>query len=339
MTRARTATAGPGLVVGVIGAGAMARTHLPAWLALGARVTVLSARDGAAVLADRYRAEGVTVARDLDDLLHRSTVIDVCTPTPEHRPLALAAIRAGRSVVCEKPLALTGADAAEIARAAEEAGVLLFPAHVVRYFPAYAALAGAVARGELGPPSALRFTRSGAHPGRASWFADPASSGGVLMDFMIHDMDCARWVAGEVVRVRAGVRSRPPGAGGTPLVQGAAVLTHASGAVSRVYGTWGRGDLPFRTTFRVTGPGGVREHDSAAGGQPAPGPADGPYLAQLRDFTTALAGGPPPRVSPGDGVAAVRIAAAAVLSSRTGESVDLVDGHPVARGGGVRPTG
>ncbi|MFJ4771172.1 Gfo/Idh/MocA family protein [Streptomyces uncialis] len=342
--------AGPrGLVVGLLGAGAMARAHLPAWLALGARITVLSASGRAAELARTYQDRGVTVARDLGELLSGCDIVDICTPTPSHRELALAAIAAGRPVVCEKPLALTTEDAALVARTAEAAGVPLFPAHVVRYFPAYAAAAGAVAAGRIGTPSVLRFTRGGAYPVWAPWFADPALSGGILVDQMIHDMDFARLLAGEVVRVHARVRvgrftdGGGPDRPGHPTASGTALLTHASGAVSRLLGVWGRPGLPFRTTFRVSGPDGVLEHDSTAGaaGAPAGGrdveaPAGGsdaeapgsalaesPYLTQLREFAAAVAGGPPPGVSAWDGVAAVRIATAAAESARTGKPVEL----------------
>ncbi|MGX2993220.1 Gfo/Idh/MocA family protein [Streptomyces sp. JNUCC 64] len=328
--RATDAEVARGLVVGLLGAGAMARAHLPGWLALGARVVVLSAGGGAAALADRHRDAGVTTARDLDDLLARCAVVDVCAPTPAHRPLALAAIRAGRPVVCEKPLALTAEDAEEVARAAEDAGVPLFPAHVVRYFPAYAAAAEAVARGDVGTPASLRFTRGGAFPAWAPWFADPERSGGVLMDLMIHDLDFARLVAGEVTEVSAGLTERPATAPDGPLMEGTAVLTHASGAVSRVHALWGHPDLPFRTGFRITGPGGVLEHDSGTpdgSGETSPEPdgpsAESPYLTQLREFAVALAGGPPPRVSARDGVAAVRLATAAARSARTGRPVRL----------------
>ncbi|WP_406402525.1 Gfo/Idh/MocA family protein [Streptomyces uncialis] len=275
MTEPVNGTAGPtgprDLVVGLLGAGAMARAHLPAWLALGARVTVLSVSGRAAELARPYQDRGVTVARDLGELLGGCDIVDICTPTPSHRELALAAIAAGRPVVCEKPLALTTEDAALVARTAEAAGVPLFPAHVVRYFPAYAAAARAVAAGRIGTPSALRFTRAGAYPVWAPWFADPALSGGILVDQMIHDMDFARLLAGEVVRVHARVRvgrftdGDGPDRPGHPTASGTALLTHASGAVSRLLGVWGRPGLPFRTTFRVSGPDGVLEHDSTAG--------------------------------------------------------------------------
>ncbi|MYW63375.1 Gfo/Idh/MocA family oxidoreductase [Streptomyces sp. SID8379] len=327
------------LDVGLIGAGGIARAHLPAWTALGARVAILSTDGNAEKLAARYPDHDVSVARSLPELLDRSALVDLCTPTFTHHRLALDAIAAGKHVVCEKPLALTVAEAREMAAAAEAAGVLLFPAHVVRYFPAYAALAESVAAGGIGDPAVLRFTRSGCFPVWAPWFADPSLSGGILVDQMIHDLDFARLLAGEVVRVHAQVRGHQgPGAQPGDVTTGTAVLTHASGAVSHVLGVWGPPDLRFRTTFRVAGPDGILEHDSTAHtgfrvlaqgertrGEGIPGSpmTESPYLTELREFAAAVSGGAAPRVSARDGVEAVRIAVAAAESARSGDPVEL----------------
>lgn len=326
------------LTVGLIGAGGMAGVHLPGWIAVGARVVVYAADGRAPALAARYADRGVAAVGSLDELLAGCDVVDICTPTFTHRELALAGVAAGRHVVCEKPLALTVADAADMIGAAERAGVLLLPAHVVRYFGEYHALATAVAGGAVGTPAVLRFTRSAAYPVWSSWFADPALSGGILMDQMIHDMDFARLLAGPVVRVYAQARghlSAPAPAGS--VAAATAVLTHASGAVSHLHGVWGPPDMPFRTSFRVAGPGGALEHDSAdtapfrvlAGGGPGGSgippvsDAESPYTTELRDFAAAIVGGTAPRVTAADGLAAVRLAVAAAESARTGKPVDL----------------
>ncbi|MBF8193877.1 Gfo/Idh/MocA family oxidoreductase [Nonomuraea sp. K274] len=335
------------LDVGLLGAGGIARAHLPAWLALGARVTVLSTDGHARPLAERYADHGVEAVDSMDALLASGSIIDVCTPTHTHKELTLAAIAAGRHVVCEKPLALSVADAEEMVAAAETAGVRLFPAHVVRYFPEYAALAEAVAEGAVGEPAVLRFTRSGRYPVWSPWFADPELSGGILIDQMIHDFDFARLLAGEVVRVHAQSRGhlRTP-VEPESVAAATAVLTHASGAITHVHGVWGLPDTQFRTTFRIAGPNGVLHHDSLrtkafrvvaqghrAEGEGIPGTdlAESPFLAELRDFAAAVAGGPEPRVSAADGLAAVRIAAAAAESARTGESVEIEGGELVSR--------
>ncbi|MEV6751302.1 Gfo/Idh/MocA family oxidoreductase [Streptomyces sp. NPDC051214] len=329
------------LHIGLIGAGGIARAHLPGWLELGARVSVHTVDGSAEKLAAEYEGRGVTAVAGLDELLADCAAVDICTPTPTHKDLALAAVAAGRHVICEKPLALNVRDAEEIAAAAEAAGVRLHPAHVVRYFPAYATMQQAVARGELGNLAVLRFTRGGARPQWAPWFGDPALSGGVIMDLMVHDIDIARWIAGDVVRVHAQTRGieHATGDARAEVVSATAVLTHASGAISHITGLWGLPDQRFRTTFRVAGGDGLLQHDSttvpgyritaqgvraANEGIPSSPMTESPYLSELRDFAASWEeGGPEPRVGARDGIEAVRIAEAAVESSRTGRAVEL----------------
>lgn len=329
------------LHIGLIGAGGIARAHLPGWLELGARVSLHTVDGSAEKLAAEYAGRGVTAVAGLDELLADCTAVDICTPTPTHRELALAAIAEGRHVICEKPLALNARDAEEIAAAAEAAGVRLHPAHVVRYFPAYAAMQQAVERGELGDLAVLRFTRGGARPQWAPWFGDPALSGGVIMDLMVHDIDIARWIAGDVVRVHAQTRGveHATGDARSEVVSATAVLTHASGAISHITGLWGLPDQKFRTTFRVAGGDGLLRHDStsvpgyritaqgvraANEGIPSSPMTESPYLSELREFAASWEeGGPEPRVGARDGIEAVRIAEAAVESSRTGRAVEI----------------
>ncbi|GGV58518.1 dehydrogenase [Streptomyces longisporoflavus] len=330
--------------IALIGAGGIARAHLPGWLELGARVGVYTVDGSAEKLAAEYAGHDVVAAASLGELLADCTAVDICTPTPTHKELALAAVAAGRHVICEKPLALNASDAEEIAAAAEAAGVRLHPAHVVRYFPAYAAMRRAVGSGDLGDLAVLRFTRGGARPQWAPWFADPAQSGGVIMDLMVHDIDIARWIAGDVVRVHAQTRGVEHATGGTQaeVVSATAVLTHASGVISHITGLWGLPDQQFRTTFRIAGSHGLLRHDStsvpgyritaqgvraANEGIPSSPMTESPYLSELREFAASWQeGGGEPRVSARDGIEAVRIAEAAVESSRTGRAVELRTG-------------
>ena len=162
--------------------------------------------------------------------------------------IVAAAAAAGLPVVCEKPLALTWVEAEAMAATCADAGVALFPAHVVRYFPPYFAAAQAVGSGRIGRLTGLRLSRRSAAPERA-WFADRARSGGIVMDQLIHDIDYARWVAGEVVTAYASIED-----GALPAQQRASVtLTHAGGAVSRLTGEWGGPDVAFATSFVLTG--------------------------------------------------------------------------------------
>jgi len=321
------------LRVGMIGAGGIARVHMEAWRALGVSVEVYST-DGGEALAAEY---GITHVATLEDLLDRVDLVDIVTPSSTHRRVALAAINAGRHVICEKPLAATSADAIEITRAARRAGVQVYPAHVVRYFPEYEALKASIDTGVIGDPAVLRFTRAGEAPRADSWFFDEADGGGLVLDQMIHDLDQARWLAGEVGTVYAVQNPATVDGRVAPIVTAHVILTHVSGAISYVQGFWGPPGLTFRTSVDVAGSGGLLGYESpddgavrvdvpfaAAEGDYLPGTrhADDPYARELRDFAEALAGGPTPRVGLEDGILAVALAEAAQAS--------IVSGRPVA---------
>ena len=315
------------LSIGLIGAGGITHVHIPAWLALGARVTVYSLQ-GSADVALHY---GIEVADSLDDLLERSDIVDICTPTPTHYRLAERALRAGKHVICEKPIALTEEDATALANLAALVGKQLHPAHVVRYFPEYALARHRVAAGQIGEPAILRFSRIGEFPTWSSWFADSSQSGGIVLDQMIHDLDIARWIAGEVTEVYA-VKSSARGCETAQVV-----LTHEGGALSYVTGVWGTAGTTFATSFSIAGSKGVLTHDSRTdvslrfdlgaplAGEPSMRPdtsfGESPYLTELREFVMAISAGVTPRVGIDDATRAVALAVAANESIASGQSV------------------
>lgn len=318
--------------VGLVGAGGIARAHLPAWLSLGVDVVVHSEDDQAPALV--RDAGGGRVVDGLQQLLAEADVVDVCTPTPTHRALVEAAAAAGRHVVCEKPLGRTAEDAAVMVAACARAGVRLLPAHVVRFFPEYALLRERVLAGDVGQVAVQRFTRIGSRPVRA-WFHDPEQSGGIIVDQMIHDLDIARWLAGEVTSVFARQSTGGPDSSTAAQV----TMTHADGAISTAFGGWAAPGTRFRTSFMVAGTGGYLEHDSdtrsplrtdvpqvgTAPGALLPGPAflESPFRTELRELLAAVTTGAPSRVSAQDGLVAVALAEAAARSVRDGTAVDV----------------
>ncbi|GAB2667535.1 Gfo/Idh/MocA family protein [Kribbella swartbergensis] len=329
-----------GLTVGLIGAGNIAHLHVAAWKALGARVLVHSI-EGAEELADQY---GLEVTASLDGCLAESEFVDVVTPSVTHKEVALAAIKAGRNVICEKPLTLTAADSHEVIAAAEAARVRVYPAHVVRFFPAYVAAHSAVQEGRIGDVAVARFFRQASSPAGGGWYRDVARSGGVIMDLMVHDLDQARWLCGEVATVYA-VQNPPTVDGVSPVNVAAHVtLTHESGAISHCRATWGAAGTKFQSGFDVAGATGVLKYasgadsgyaeelqDGAAAGDlliPANTLGESPYLTQLREFAVALRGGPEPRVAAADGAAAVYLAEAARASMETGRVIDMKSFDP-----------
>ena len=96
--------------VGLVGAGVISHNHLPHLLRLGAEVRVYSEAGADELVA----AHGGTVAASLDELLDWAQVVDLASPTHTHYPLARQALAAGLDVICEKPLARTDEQAAEL---------------------------------------------------------------------------------------------------------------------------------------------------------------------------------------------------------------------------------
>jgi myo-inositol 2-dehydrogenase/D-chiro-inositol 1-dehydrogenase len=290
--------------------------------------------DGGQALIERHG--GGSAVASVDELLESCNAVDICTPTVTHGPLVRQAAAADRQVLCEKPLARTAAEAADIIGVCAAAGVQLYPAHVVRYFPEYAVMHQAVVRGDIGQVAVQRFTRAGSRP-VAAWFADDVLSGGLVLDQSIHDLDFACWNAGPAVRVFAR-EAQSAGSGGVRSAQ--IILTHAGGAISYVSGTWARPDSTFRTTFEIAGTDGLLRHDSrqnsslvidhgsadraGTGLLPATPFIESPYLTEIREIYGAFLGGPPPRVTAEEGLQAVRVAEAANESLATGLAVELV---------------
>ncbi len=324
---------GTGLRVGLIGTGFIGQRHLAAWRAEGVEVVVFDedpARSSA--LAERL---GATVAPTIEALLAATCVVDICTPTHLHASIALAAARAGRHVICEKPLARTLADGEAMIAAAKDADVRLLVGHVVRFFPEYAAARQAVLAGAVGELAVLRLTRASSRPQQPPdhWFFDHARSGGIILDLMIHDLDYARWVAGEVVSVacRSAIFERPDAG----IDHAVAILTHASGAISHVSASWAYAPPAFRTAFELAGSHGLIEQDSdrtapiewslpsgGTGGGPA-APADlvlngDPFRLELAEFAQAIVAGVQPRIDGADALATLRLALAADESARSG---------------------
>jgi predicted dehydrogenase len=106
--------------------------------------------------------------------------VDICLPTDQHAPVALAALRAGKHVLVEKPMALDGAGEDEMLSLARKSGRLLMTGQVLRFIAAYRKAAELVRSGSLGPVRSAFFRRRCAAPARSQWFGDPAKSGGVF---------------------------------------------------------------------------------------------------------------------------------------------------------------
>ncbi|WP_017203000.1 Gfo/Idh/MocA family protein [Microbacterium algeriense] len=321
------------LKVGLIGAGGISRVHADAWRALGAQGYVTSLA-GAEEIAEEYDFELVT---DVDALIELVDIVDIVTPSSTHADFALRAIRRGRDVICEKPLAATAEAAREVAQAAADAGVRLFPAHVVRYMGEYAQIKAGIEAGRIGTLAVQRFSRAGSAP-QTPWFFSERAGGGVIRDLMIHDIDQAVWFAGPVASVYA-VQNPPTVDDRVPApVTAHVVLTHRNGVISHLHASWVAPGMPFRTSVEAAGSEGRLRYDSAEDNAlrtdavvpegdtdylPPMSPEESPYYAEIADFVAALRDGREARVSPADGIEAVAVAEAAYASIAGGAPVDL----------------
>ncbi|HUH08407.1 MAG TPA: Gfo/Idh/MocA family oxidoreductase [Egibacteraceae bacterium] len=338
--------AAEGLRVGIVGAGFMAQVHAESLVAMDACLAGFASR-AEDVLDDVTARFGGRAYGSFDELVGDVDVVDVCAPTHLHHDLVLAAAAAGRHVICEKPLARTPEQARQMIAACERAGVHLLVAHVVRFFPEYAAARAAVAAGELGEPAVVRLARltSGPRKAQDNWFVEEEKSGGMVLDLMVHDFDYARWVAGDVASAYAKGFAAPGEAGLARHVL--ALLRHASGAISHIEGSWAYPLPTFLTRGEIAGASGLLSWDSTetapvrtalAGDGAAVGEVllpespvrESPYTTQLRHFLRVLEGGETPIVTAADGLAALEVAEAVAESLRTGAPVELA-------GAGARP--
>ncbi|CAH0209108.1 1,5-anhydro-D-fructose reductase [Microbacterium oxydans] len=321
------------LTVGLIGAGGISRVHADAWRALGA-VGYVTSLVGAEEIAEEY---GFTVVDDVDALVELVDIVDIVTPSSTHADFALCAIARGKDVICEKPLAPTAEIAASVARAAADAGVRLFPAHVVRYMGEYRRIKEGIEAGRIGTVAVQRFSRAGSAP-QTPWFFSERAGGGVIRDLMIHDIDQAIWFAGPVASVYA-VQNPPTVDDRVPApVTSHVVLTHRSGVISHIHGSWVAPGMPFRTSVEVAGTEGRLRYDSAedhtlrtdsvadsgdADYLPPMSPQESPYYAEIADFVEAIAEHRDALVSPADGIEAVAVAEAAYASIAAGAAISL----------------
>lgn len=118
-------------------------------------------------------------------------IVDICLPTHWHARFAVEALRAGRHVFCEKPLALTRNEARRIAEAAKKSGTIMQVGHCIRFWPEYQAFESLVRSGRAGKLLSLTLQRRAGRPSYSvgDWLNDSALSGGASLDLHIHDVD------------------------------------------------------------------------------------------------------------------------------------------------------
>jgi len=172
------------LHVAVVGAGDMGKRHAEHWQHAGAAVSAIC--DAYLPQAEKVAANFEAKAFEkLEDALTSAPIdaVSICTPTFLHAPLAIAALEAGKHVLCEKPIALTLADANAMKDAAERAGKELRVGFMRRFDPAYNQLLDACER--IGSPILAHATiAAGIRPKRL--MHDATANGGPIIDMCCH---------------------------------------------------------------------------------------------------------------------------------------------------------
>jgi len=200
--------------VAVVGLGFMGATHLRAYRDLpsariaavcdSVRLPVNGVLPGVAGNVgkpeDIHLGAHVKVFRKLDEVLGDPDVdlVDLCTPTPLHAEQAIAALKAGKHVLCEKPLARTSAAAREILNAAESSRGFLMPAMCMRFWPGWSWLKQMVEQQTYGKILAARFRRLSEMPfwSKQGTYGSGSDLGGALFDLHIHDTDFVQFLFG-----------------------------------------------------------------------------------------------------------------------------------------------
>ena len=262
--------------VAVLGLGFMGATHMRALGEIsGAELRAVYDGDEKKLAGDLSGAGGnlaVSTApvdfshvrrhRQIEALLADDSIeaVDICLPTWLHDMVAVEALRAGKHVLVEKPMALDGYGADRMLAAARRSKRVLMAAQVLRFSPAYVALRQAVRQRQYGRALAATFRRRCAAPSWSEWFGDPELSGGGVFDLLIHDVDMALDLFGKPQTVSAAGRINREA--GVDLMQ--AQLFYEDGTLVSISGGWHHaGTYPFSAEYSVVLEGGAIEYSSA----------------------------------------------------------------------------
>ncbi len=265
--------------VGVIGIGGMGRLHFGCygnnpnatvvaicdvdqrkldgdWASIGLNIDTSS--------TPRVDLSGIAKYGDYRELITDPSIdiVDICLPTPLHAPAAIAALKAGKDVLCEKPMVRHQGEIKEITDAAEASGKRLLIGHCLRYWGQYVRAAEIVASGEYGKPVYAKFCRAGGTPKWSwnNWLGTGSESGGTVLDMHIHDVDAALWWFGEPAKIAATGIMR----GDLPASVDA-TWTYANGPLVQLHSYWDDNDPSFRYAFTVVMEHATLDMDSVTG--------------------------------------------------------------------------
>lgn len=188
------------LQLGVIGVGGIAEVaHLPNYHQLGAQVTAVCTNHPERIEETLHRYGINRSFRDYQQLLAIEEIdaVSVCVPTFLHKEITVAALSAGKHVLCEKPPAISAQDAAEMLAVAQKNDRQLVYAFSARFRAEVRKLKAFAQKGKLGDiyGAKVGWMRRRGNP--AGWFTDKArAGGGAMIDLGVHGLDLAWWIMG-----------------------------------------------------------------------------------------------------------------------------------------------
>ena len=330
------------LNVGAIGLGRLGRVYAQDLAQRVPNARLVAVADQKAELAEQF-------ARDFDvpkwyrshqELLADKDVeaVAVVTSTSTHKEVVLDAVRNGKAVFCEKPIAMSLEEAREMLETVEAAGVFFQPGFQRRFDAGYVAAKKQIEAGVIGTPVVL--TSTSRDPYRPPLeFCDPKVSGGMIADMGVHDFDVARMYMGDVKSVCAiGCTLAYPEMKSVGDIDNAIInMVFESGALGAVHLSrnavfgydirteiWGtKGSLQIgyhrQTPILVMTKEGIT-HDVVPYFMER---FESAYLAQIQDFVNKVQHGGQPAVTGADAVAAMRISLAATRSLHEGRIVEI----------------
>ena len=250
---------------------------------------------------------------------------DICTPSWLHASQAVRALEAGKHVLVEKPMALSGEDCDRMLAAAERTGKTLMVAQVLRFLPDYVGAAELIRSGKLGAVRHAFFYRKCAAPEWGPWLRDKSRSGGGVFDLLIHDVDYCRYVLGKPAGVEA--------TGVEELEKGVDVIEARfdyGDTLATVAGGWRHPkSYPFSMEFTIVCDGGTLDFRSGdreltlygADGEAQPVEVDrtDAFQAEAAAFVEACrTGRAPERCRPEESADSVKLALAMLRSRENG---------------------
>lgn len=338
--------AGRTIGIGMIGLGAVSFAHEAGYCDLADRcaITAMCDVDGQLVKQRAAMHDAQAYTR-FEDLLEDPAVdmVDIAVPHELHHSVALAALRRGKAVLVEKPIAVDRRQGDELVAAASAAGVPFSVAENTRFVTAYEAAARILADGRLG---SLRTVRTHIAGSEVCRIRDPgcwhgtSPYGGVILDSAVHSAYLLKWLCGDVRDVRGFASTLVPE--GT-AEDNAFVVGHLANGAELQLATTCTAELPWTERLEIYGSEGAMVIDQLAdpvvkvfaGPDDVDGwsPDDVPFdplgwklvsmVAEVKDFVLALLEGRAPRVDPRDAVYAVAVAEAIARSVAEDRAVEV----------------